>query len=259
MIKADLQCFCYFEDVGYCPVKLGMMSNRLQSGVNCLQGFREDKRNRITPGNFYCFDFMAATDEMPSANDQWVMHFQCPTWTTDLLPPTRPHTTQVLPTSVKTILTSSTPSTERSPVCRAQTGMWPLTHSGIGSERHLKHSSVITFQMLHEETAAVDGDFYLMIFTNFKFSSAVIKKWSLFRRTGTKQLNGFLLLWISIYLYFNSVSKWVYVKGIITVSSVFLTAVWAVQFFSIVFTDLSLYSTNKVILSFSFTKVCRKQ
>ncbi|KAK7913499.1 hypothetical protein WMY93_013710 [Mugilogobius chulae] len=38
-----------FKDVGYCPVKLGMMSNRLQSGVNCLQGFREDKRNRITP------------------------------------------------------------------------------------------------------------------------------------------------------------------------------------------------------------------
>lgn len=37
-------------DVGYCPVKLGMMSNRLQSGVNSLQGFREDKRNRITQG-----------------------------------------------------------------------------------------------------------------------------------------------------------------------------------------------------------------
>lgn len=36
-------------DVGYCPVKLGMMSGRLQSGVNTLQGFREDKRNRITP------------------------------------------------------------------------------------------------------------------------------------------------------------------------------------------------------------------
>ncbi|XP_068190983.1 bromodomain-containing protein 7 isoform X2 [Antennarius striatus] len=35
-------------DVGYCPVKLGMMSNRLQSGMNTLQGFREDKRNRIT-------------------------------------------------------------------------------------------------------------------------------------------------------------------------------------------------------------------
>ncbi len=37
-------------DAGYCPVKLGMMSNRLQNGVNTLQGFREDKRNRITPG-----------------------------------------------------------------------------------------------------------------------------------------------------------------------------------------------------------------
>ncbi|KAM8763058.1 bromodomain-containing protein 7 isoform 1-T1 [Acanthopagrus schlegelii] len=35
-------------DAGYCPVKLGMMSNRLQSGVNTLQGFREDKRNRVT-------------------------------------------------------------------------------------------------------------------------------------------------------------------------------------------------------------------
>lgn len=41
-------------DVGYCPVKLGMMSNRLQSGVNTLQGFREDKRNRITPGTLLC-------------------------------------------------------------------------------------------------------------------------------------------------------------------------------------------------------------
>ncbi|XP_034535746.1 bromodomain-containing protein 7 isoform X2 [Notolabrus celidotus] len=39
-------------DVGYCPVKLGMMSNRLQSGVNALQGFREDKRNRITPVSY---------------------------------------------------------------------------------------------------------------------------------------------------------------------------------------------------------------
>lgn len=37
-------------DAGYCPVKLGMMSTRLQSGVNTLQGFREDKRNRITQG-----------------------------------------------------------------------------------------------------------------------------------------------------------------------------------------------------------------
>ncbi|KAM6979596.1 bromodomain-containing protein 7 [Aplochiton taeniatus] len=39
-------------DVGYCPVKLGMMSNRLQSGINTLQGFREDKRNRITPVSY---------------------------------------------------------------------------------------------------------------------------------------------------------------------------------------------------------------
>uniref|UniRef100_A0A3Q3JJ96 Bromo domain-containing protein n=1 Tax=Monopterus albus TaxID=43700 RepID=A0A3Q3JJ96_MONAL len=39
-------------EVGYCPVKLGMMSNRLQSGVNTLQGFREDKRNRITPVSY---------------------------------------------------------------------------------------------------------------------------------------------------------------------------------------------------------------
>lgn len=35
-------------DAGYCPVKLGMMSNRLQQGVNTLQGFREDKRNRVS-------------------------------------------------------------------------------------------------------------------------------------------------------------------------------------------------------------------
>ncbi|CAL8349926.1 unnamed protein product [Merluccius merluccius] len=39
-------------EAGYCPVKLGMMTNRLQSGVNCLQGFREDKRNRITPVSY---------------------------------------------------------------------------------------------------------------------------------------------------------------------------------------------------------------
>ncbi|KAG7251082.1 hypothetical protein CRUP_019038, partial [Coryphaenoides rupestris] len=40
------------EEAGYCPVKLGMMSNRLQNGVNSLQGFREDKRNRITPVSY---------------------------------------------------------------------------------------------------------------------------------------------------------------------------------------------------------------
>ncbi|CAM4525201.1 unnamed protein product [Leuciscus chuanchicus] len=36
-------------DPGYCPVKLGMMGGRLQSGINTLQGFKEDKRNMITP------------------------------------------------------------------------------------------------------------------------------------------------------------------------------------------------------------------
>ncbi|NXI68355.1 BRD7 protein, partial [Anseranas semipalmata] len=42
---------------GYCPVKLGMTAGRLQSGVNTLQGFKEDKRNKVTPGkgnNWYC-------------------------------------------------------------------------------------------------------------------------------------------------------------------------------------------------------------
>ncbi|XP_028256910.1 bromodomain-containing protein 7 isoform X2 [Parambassis ranga] len=42
-------------DAGYCPVKLGMMSNRLQNGVNSLQGFREDKRNRITPVSYMTY------------------------------------------------------------------------------------------------------------------------------------------------------------------------------------------------------------
>nr|XP_015223945.1 PREDICTED: bromodomain-containing protein 7 isoform X1 [Lepisosteus oculatus] len=34
---------------GYCPVKLGMMTGRLQTGINTLQGFKEDKRNKVTP------------------------------------------------------------------------------------------------------------------------------------------------------------------------------------------------------------------
>lgn len=42
--------FAPVADAGYCPVKLGMMSNRLQQGVNTLQGFREDKRNRVSLG-----------------------------------------------------------------------------------------------------------------------------------------------------------------------------------------------------------------
>uniref|UniRef100_H3A8G3 Bromodomain containing 7 n=1 Tax=Latimeria chalumnae TaxID=7897 RepID=H3A8G3_LATCH len=37
---------------GYCPVKLGMMTRRLQSGVNTLQGFKEDKRNKVTPVSY---------------------------------------------------------------------------------------------------------------------------------------------------------------------------------------------------------------
>ncbi|XP_078256530.1 bromodomain-containing protein 7 [Rhinoraja longicauda] len=36
-------------DVNYCPVKLGMMTGRLQTGINTLQGFKEDKRNKVIP------------------------------------------------------------------------------------------------------------------------------------------------------------------------------------------------------------------
>ncbi|KAK5618096.1 hypothetical protein CRENBAI_022295 [Crenichthys baileyi] len=42
-------------DVGYCPVKLVMMSNRLQNGVNSLQSFKEDKRNRVTPVSYLSY------------------------------------------------------------------------------------------------------------------------------------------------------------------------------------------------------------
>lgn len=38
------------SEPGYCPVRLGMTTGRLQSGVNTLQGFKEDKRNKVTPG-----------------------------------------------------------------------------------------------------------------------------------------------------------------------------------------------------------------
>uniref|UniRef100_A0A7N6A5B4 Bromo domain-containing protein n=1 Tax=Anabas testudineus TaxID=64144 RepID=A0A7N6A5B4_ANATE len=58
-------------DVGYCPVKLGLMSNRLQSGVNTLQGFREDKRNRTTPVcymNYGPFTSYAPTYDSSFAN-----------------------------------------------------------------------------------------------------------------------------------------------------------------------------------------------
>lgn len=53
-----LLCFCVLmyaiAEPGYCPVKLGMTAGRLQSGVNTLQGFKEDKRNKVTPGKC-CF------------------------------------------------------------------------------------------------------------------------------------------------------------------------------------------------------------
>ncbi|XP_057389786.1 bromodomain-containing protein 7 isoform X1 [Balaenoptera acutorostrata] len=39
----------YVLEPGYCPVRLGMTAGRLQSGVNTLQGFKEDKRNKVTP------------------------------------------------------------------------------------------------------------------------------------------------------------------------------------------------------------------
>uniref|UniRef100_A0A2K6DM86 Bromodomain containing 7 n=1 Tax=Macaca nemestrina TaxID=9545 RepID=A0A2K6DM86_MACNE len=42
---------------GYCPVRLGMTTGRLQSGVNTLAGFKEDKRNKVTPGEFLCTDY----------------------------------------------------------------------------------------------------------------------------------------------------------------------------------------------------------
>ncbi|KAJ8249015.1 hypothetical protein GJAV_G00230270 [Gymnothorax javanicus] len=37
---------------GDCPVKLGMMMGRLQTGINTLQGFKEDKRNKVTPVSY---------------------------------------------------------------------------------------------------------------------------------------------------------------------------------------------------------------
>ncbi|KAI4901806.1 hypothetical protein NFI96_017637 [Prochilodus magdalenae] len=58
-------------DPGYCPVKLGMMGGRLQTGVNTLQGFKEDKRNRITPVtymNYGPFSSYAPTYDSSFAN-----------------------------------------------------------------------------------------------------------------------------------------------------------------------------------------------
>ncbi|XP_053349491.1 bromodomain-containing protein 7 [Clarias gariepinus] len=58
-------------DPGYCPVKLGMMGGRLQAGVNTLQGFKEDKRNRIVPVmymNYGPFSSYAPTYDSSFAN-----------------------------------------------------------------------------------------------------------------------------------------------------------------------------------------------
>lgn len=139
-------------DVGYCPVKLGMMSNRLQSGVNTLQGFREDKRNRITPGTALplCFSILLISESQRKDNKLSVPYFpQCPTWTMGHSPPTRQPTTPALPTSAKKILTLSTLSMETSPACRAQTGMNSVSVEGpeLCGFYAARHSSLITFQM----------------------------------------------------------------------------------------------------------------
>ncbi|XP_042611825.1 bromodomain-containing protein 7-like [Cyprinus carpio] len=58
-------------DPGYCPVKLGMMGGRLQTGINTLQGFKEDKRNMVTPVSYmnYCpFSSYAPTYDSSFAN-----------------------------------------------------------------------------------------------------------------------------------------------------------------------------------------------
>ncbi|NXU55055.1 BRD7 protein, partial [Turnix velox] len=59
---------------GYCPVKLGMTAGRLQSGVNTLQGFKEDKRNKhssylsVTYLNYGPYSSYAPTYDSTFAN-----------------------------------------------------------------------------------------------------------------------------------------------------------------------------------------------
>ncbi|XP_051559304.1 bromodomain-containing protein 7-like [Myxocyprinus asiaticus] len=58
-------------DPGYCPVRLGMMGGRLQTGINTLQGFKEDKRNMVTPVtymNYGPFSSYAPTYDSSFAN-----------------------------------------------------------------------------------------------------------------------------------------------------------------------------------------------
>lgn len=112
-----------------------MMSNRLQSGVNTLQGFREDKRNRVTQGTLLLQMFRHDAD-VESSPSCWLSFFflfffmsrcfcfpQCPTSTTGPSPPTLPPTTPASPTSARRSPTSSTLLTATSPVRGAQTGM----------------------------------------------------------------------------------------------------------------------------------------
>ncbi|MEE6527258.1 hypothetical protein FKM82_028511 [Ascaphus truei] len=37
-------------EMGYSHTHLGLAASRLQAGVNSLHGFKEDKRNKVTPG-----------------------------------------------------------------------------------------------------------------------------------------------------------------------------------------------------------------
>ncbi|XP_043937918.1 bromodomain-containing protein 7 [Protopterus annectens] len=56
---------------GHTPSKIGALSGKLQSGVNTLQGFKEDKRNKVTPVtylNYGPFSSYAPTYDSSGAN-----------------------------------------------------------------------------------------------------------------------------------------------------------------------------------------------
>uniref|UniRef100_A0A2K5RCL1 Bromo domain-containing protein n=1 Tax=Cebus imitator TaxID=2715852 RepID=A0A2K5RCL1_CEBIM len=48
---------------GYCPVSPGMTTGRLQPGVNTLQGFKEDKRNKVTPVLYLNYQPCGSSDD----------------------------------------------------------------------------------------------------------------------------------------------------------------------------------------------------
>lgn len=151
-------------EAGYCPVKLGMMSSRLQSGVNTLQSFREDKRNRITPGSHYIPLCRIRAALPPASACTWwraalvlMRSPQCPTWAMGPSPPTPPPTTPALPTSARRILTLSLLSTEMSPVCRALRG----------NSQHLWH--------LHKTSLQ---EFLADLFPDVSFPPALASVWS---------------------------------------------------------------------------------